>query len=154
MKKLLSLVLTLVFVLTLTGCGGDKVTTASCTYTDDGTTMSFDLSATNDEIDKVKMIVVPANSSMGITSFKDVDDETKEQIKKNFLSTYGLDKQSYDGLEIKIEFDDNVTITFDADLKVADKDLLKKIGMDFEGQDMSLDKAIQDFEEDGFTCKK
>ncbi len=152
MKKLLMLVFSLSFVILLTGCG-DKVKTTVCDYTDSSGKISFDVSATNNEIDKIKMIVVPSNESMSITTFKDIDEETKGIIKESFLATYGLEKDTYDGLKISVEFDDNMTVTFDADLKVADKDLLKKIGMDFEGKDMDFDKFVTNIEAEGYTCK-
>jgi len=154
MKKILSLLLVFTFVIILSGCGKDKVTTTVCNYTDgDGSKMAFDLSATNDEIDRVKMTVVPSNTLMGISSFKDLDDDTKNQIKDAFLAEYGLEKDTYEGLKIEIVFDDNMNITFDADLKVADEEILKKIGMDFEDSDMSLERAIEDMEAEGYTCK-
>lgn len=153
MKKLLMLVFSLTFVVLLTGCG-NEIKTAVCDHTDStGNKITFDVSATNNEIDKIKMIVVPSNESMGIKTFKDVDDETKEAIKKSFLESYGLEKDTYDGLKITIEFDDNMTVTFDADLKVADKELLKKVGMDFEGKDMDIDRFVEDVEKEGYTCK-
>ena len=153
MKKLLMLVFSLTFVVLLTGCG-NEIKTAVCDHTDGtGNKITFDVSATNNEIDKIKMIVVPSNKSMNITTFKDVDDETKEAIKKSFLESYGLEKDTYDGLKITIEFDDNMTVTFDADLKVADKELLKKVGMDFEGKDMDIDRFVEDIEKEGYTCK-
>lgn len=153
MKKLLMLVFSLTFVVLLTGCG-NEIKTAVCDHTDGtGNKITFDVSATNNEIDKIKMIVVPSNESMNITTFKDVDDETKEAIKKSFLESYGLEKDTYDGLKITIEFDDNMTVTFDADLKVADKELLKKVGMDFEGKDMDIDRFVEDVEKEGYTCK-
>ena len=46
-----------------------------------------------------------------------------------------------------------MTVTFDADLKVADKELLKKVGMDFEGKDMDIDRFVENIEEEGYTCK-
>ena len=64
-----------------------------------------------------------------------------------------LEKDTYDGLKITIEFDDEMTVTFDADLKVADKELLKKVGMDFEGKDMDIDRFVENIEEEGYTCK-
>lgn len=153
MKKLLMLVFSLTFVVLLTGCG-NEIKTAVCDHTDaTGNKITFDVSATNNEIDKIKMIVVPSNKSMNITTFKDVDDETKEAIKKSFLESYGLEKDTYDGLKITIEFDDEMTVTFDADLKVADKELLKKVGMDFEGKDMDIDRFVENIEEEGYTCK-
>lgn len=154
MKKLLMLVFSLTFIGLLTGCGSNEIKTAVCDYTDTtGNKITFDVSATDNEIDKIKMIVVPSNESMNITTFKDVDDETKEAIKKSFLDSYGLEKDTYDGLKITIEFDDNMTVTFDADLKVADKELLKKVGMDFEGKDMDIDRFVEDIKEEGYTCK-
>ena len=48
----------------------------------------------------------------------------------------------------------DMVITVDADLEKADPELLKKVGMDFEGADMSLERAIEDMEAEGFTCEQ
>lgn len=163
MKKALTLLLALTLSLTLCACGNtketekgstsDKVTTSTCSSKQSTMETSFDLSATNDEIDKVKMTVIPANSSMGITSFTELDDATKDKIKQEFLKNLGLESSSYEGLEIGVEFNDNMVITIDANLKTADKDILQKLGMNFDGYDMSLKRAVKDMESSGYTCE-
>ena len=154
MKKGLVLLLTMALSMTLCGCGAeDKVTTSSCSISENNMNMTMDFSATNDEIDKVTMTVIPDNEAMGITSFKDLDDDMKTQIKEVFLTSLGLDKDTYDGIKIDVEFDDNMTLTVDIDLKVADEDILTKLGLDLDDADMSLEKSVEDLEESGYTCK-
>jgi len=153
MKKTFALLLMMILTVTLCACGKDKVTTLSCSGEQSGSKMTFDLSATNDTIDKVKMTVVPNNADMQITSFKDLDEATKTQIKDLFLTNLGLEKESYEGLDVIVNFDDNMNIIIDADLKTADKTILTKLGLDFDDKDMSLKRAKEDFESTGFTCK-
>lgn len=154
MKKVLSLLVLGCLTLTLCACGEDKITTATCKTTEDNMTMTFDLTATNDEINKVKLTMIPDNSIFGVESLNILDDEQKEQVKSSMLTSLGLDSDSYEGMEIDIDIEDTMVITIDADLETADPETLKKVGMDFEGADMSLEKAIEDMPSDGFTCEQ
>lgn len=168
MKKILSLLLVGMFSLTLCACGNDtttsqsekeetkkpEVTTASCSMSDEEMTTVIDLSATDDEVDKVKMSVTPSNESMGIDSFEELDAETKEQIKVIMIESLGLDpEKEYKGIKVTVDFDKEMTVNVVADLKTADPEVLKTIGLDFEDADMSLKTSIKDLEDEGLTCK-
>lgn len=154
MKKILSLLSVVVLSLALFGCGKkDEITTASCKTNEDNMEMTFDLTATNDEINKVKLTMIPDNSLFGVESLDILDDEQKETVKTTMLSNLGLDGNTNEGMTIEIDINDTMIIKIDADLETADPETLKKVGMDFDGADMSLEKAIKDMKADGFTCK-
>lgn len=154
MKKLSMVLLSFFVIVFVSGCGKDVVETRTCTSNQNGVEQSFTFTATNDEINKVDMVFTYDNSLFGISSFKDVDNETKEQMKNSMMESFGLEKNKYDGFEIKIDIQDKMTVTINADLKKADKNILSKVGMNFTGdEDMSLKRAVEDSKADGFTCK-
>ena len=157
MKKGFALLFMALAVLTLSGCGEkeDVVTSSNCKLTQaDGSKITINFSATNDEIDHVKMVMIPSNEAMNITTFEDYDETTKQQITDSFLTTMGFDKTSYKGFEIDVEYAKEMTITFDIDLESADNEALKKVGLDFENEtyDMTLAKSVEEVEALGYTC--
>lgn len=155
MKKLSTLLLVLVLTVVLTGCGAkeDVITTKTCTAQYDGYEATYKLTATNDEIDKIKMDIVLDNKTLGVETLATLTDEQKEQIKTNMLSTFGLDSSTNEGLEVIVDIQDQMTVTIDADLKIAEPDVLKNVGLDFSDADMSLEKTVKYFEKDGATCE-
>lgn len=154
MKKLSILVLTIVLALTVTGCGIGKVQTKTCSMGDvNGIDQTFTFSATNGEVDKVELKMVFSNSLFGVNSLATLSDSQKETIKTSILKNLGLEKDSYEGLDIIVDIQEQMTITVKADLAKADPAILKKIGMDFADADMSFDRAISDMEKAGATCK-
>lgn len=153
MKKLSILVLTVVLALTLTGCG-NKVESATCTMGEkNGIDQTFKFSATNGQVDKVELNMVFNNSLFGVKTLDTLTDEQKETIKTTMLKNLGLESDTYEGLEIIVDIKDRMTVTVKADIKVADPEILKKIGMDFDGVDMGYKRAISDMEKAGATCK-
>lgn len=153
MKKISFILLSIVLVLALTGCGGDKITSSTCTTTSDGVTYTYKYSATNDEIDKIEMTLVFDNSTFGVDSLDILTDDQKEQIKVNMLSTLGLDSSNYEGFLFNIDIQDKMIVTVVADLKTADPEVLNKIGLDFSNTDMSLKNAVKDMKESGAVCE-
>lgn len=151
MKKLLTLLMIGGLSLTLCACGKDEVITKTCSGSDDDMTMTFKMTATNDEIDKIEMTVVPNNEAMNIETFEDLTDAQKSQIEESFLTTMGLEEEQ-EGIEVEVKFAKDMTVILKVDLKTADKEILENIGLDFEDKDMSLEKAISDFKEEGYTC--
>lgn len=150
MKKVLVL---FAVAMTLCACGKDKITSNTCTATENNMKMTIKMTATNDEIDKVEMTMIPDNSAMGISSFEDLDDDTKGQVKSLLLTSLGLDKDTYEGIEISVDFNENMIMKLNFDLKVADKAILEKLGLDFEDTDMSLERAVKDMKSSGYTCE-
>lgn len=153
MKKLSILVLTVVLALTLTGCG-NKVESATCSMGEkNGINQTFKFSATNGQVDKVELNMVFNNSLFGIETLDTLNETQKETIKSTMLKNLGLEKDTYEGLEIIVEIKDQMSVTIKADIKKADPAILKKIGMNFEGVDMGYKRAISDMEKAGATCK-
>lgn len=167
MKKLSILLLTFALATTLTtGCGNetkkegkteepkDVITSKTCTLTEEGVMdQEFILTATNDEIDKVKLVMVYDNSMFEVDTLSTLTDDQKEQIKENMLTTLELESDTYEGLTIDIEIEHQMTVTLDADLKKADEEVLKKVGLDFTDADMSLETAVKDLTDGGAVCK-
>lgn len=156
MKKLSILLLTIVLSFVVTGCGNisSAVESKTCSLAEtSGVTQTFKFTAKNDEITGVELKMVFNNSLFNLDTLSTLTDDQKEQIKTNMLKNLGLESDTYEGLEIAIEIKDQMTVTIKADLAKADPEVLKKIGMDFEGADMSFDRAIKDMEASGASCK-
>lgn len=159
MKKLSILLLTMVLALTLTGCGKDTlkedvITSKTCNLKQEGLDQTFKYTATNGEIDKIDLTMVYDNAMFGVDSLNDLTTEQKEQIKANMLKTLGLESTTYEGLIINIDIQDQMTVVLNVDLKKADPEILKKVGLDFTGmEDMSLETAVKDMTSGGATCK-
>lgn len=150
MKKILTLAL--VMILFVCGCGKDEVLTNTCTLKEDGLEQTYKMTATNDEINKVELEIVYDNETLGVDSLEGLTNDQKEQIKTNMLTTLGLEQTTYEGFEIKIDIEEKMTVTIDADLTKADAEVLKKVGLDFSNTDMSLENAVEDFKDTGATC--
>ena len=69
------------------------------------------------------------------------------------ITTLGLESDTYEGLEIIIDIEHQMTVTLAADLNKADDEILKKVGLDFTGADMSLETAVKDLTDSGAVCK-
>lgn len=156
MRKLSILALTIVLAFMVSGCAmtGSKVETKTCTMGEvNGIDQTFVFSATNNEVDKMELKMVFNNSLFGIDTLSTLNDTQKETIKSTMLKNLGLDSDTYEGLEIIVDIDDQMTVEVKADITKADPEVLKKIGMDLTGVDKSFDRAISDMEEAGATCK-
>lgn len=153
MKKLSKLLLVGILATTLTGCGEDVVETKTCSKQNKDYHETYVLTATNDEIEKVELKFVYENSMFGLDTLANLDDATKETIKTSMLKTLGLDSSSYEGFEVNIDIQDQMTVTIKADLTTADAEIMKKVGLDFANTDMSLKRAVSDLEDSGSVCE-
>ncbi len=139
----------------MTGCGKDKITSKTCELNEEGLNMTATMTATNDVVEKIDMTIIPENSYIGIDSFEELDDDQKAVFKDTMLSSLGVTGEE-DGVEVDVKFDKKMTITLNLDFKKADKDVLKTLGFDVENasdEEMSLERAVKDLEDDGATCK-
>lgn len=154
MKKLFALLLTIALSATLVGCSTeDVVETKTCTKEAEGISQTYKLTATNGEIDKVELVMVYDNSIFGLDTLSTLTDDQKELIKTNMLTTLGLESNTYEGFEINVDIQDQMTVTVSADIEKADPEVLKKVGLDFDGVDMDLDNAVDGMTSDGAVCK-
>lgn len=153
MKKIL---MALLACLMIAGCSGKeaKVESASCVIEQAGLmTMDVDLSATNDEIDKMVMKITIDSSLLGGVDLSTLDDDAKAQVQDAMLQQLGLSADTK-GLTTTVEFTDTMVINVDIDLKTASKEDLSKIGLDIDNTDMSFKRFLEDSEKEGFNCTK
>ncbi len=152
MKKTCFIIIFMLIILATTGCVKDKETSKTCTTISDNITYIYKYNATNDIIDKFEMNLLFDNSLFGVDSLDVLTDNQKEQIKLNILNTLGLQNTNYDGISINIDINDKINVSIVADLKIADKDFLKKLGFNFSNTDMSLKNTVKIIEENGAVC--
>ena len=148
MKKIYIL-LVVAFLFVTTGCAKEaKESSKTCTMEEEGLKTVYKLDATDGEINKVSMALAFDDEAMNNLSAED-----QEQFKQAMLDSMGLTDKEYEGISIAFDFKDKVTITITADLNKASKEDMKKVGFDFENEDMNLDNTVKQMEKDGATCK-
>lgn len=167
MKKLSIFLLSMVCAITLSGCGNavddnkdsnknkDVITTKTCTVSEEGfLTEDIVFSATNGKVDKFNIVMTYDNSLFGVDSFAELSEEEKEAMKSEMLSELDSEDYSFEGVDIKVDINDQVVMTMIVDLNKADRELLDEIGFDFSEFDgMSLDEIAAQLTEVGATCK-
>ena len=138
MKKFKLLLLAIVGVFVLTGCGGKTLT---CTMSESESGMEM----------KGKIVA----------KFKD-DKATNDEVKKSWSMMSSLLKSQYsdkkaDGVKVTSKVDDKkYTFNFsvEIDIKKASKDALKEYGIDsLDAEKSGYDDAKKSLEESGFKCK-
>lgn len=152
MKKVLLSIMTIILSLTLCGCGKEKIVTKECSLIQNGMITKVNMTASNDKINKFEMTVVLKSSTLNINSFKELNEATKEQIKENFLTTLKLTKQ-YEGIEVDVSFEENMSVIIKVDIEKADIKKLKELGFDITSTNMSLEKTVKDAQKDGYVCQ-
>jgi len=160
MKKFL--ILLLVTPLVLVGCGKeekeekkeDVIASSTCHLEAGGTDMLIEMKAKNDIINHLDLTYTVTAESIGIKSFEDLDEETKKEAKDQFIKGLGLEKDNYEGIKVNVEIKKDMVFKITIDINKADKEVLEKMGYDFEDIDNSLEKGVKDLEEEGFTCSK
>ena len=149
MKKIIFLILITIII---SGCSKEEFTSKSCNMKENNIRTTFNLTATNKKINKVVMKIEMDNSLLKVESLEILDDKQKTEIKENVLKSLGLDRDEYEGINIEVVINKTIIITINADLNKADKEILKKIGMDFTDADLSLKRTVKSLEEKGAIC--
>ncbi len=166
MKKFL--ILLLVTTLVLVGCGKkddtekdadakkekDVITSSTCRLEEDGMNVLSEIKAKNDIINYIDVAYTVTAEFVGINSFEELDEDTKKEIKDEFIKGFGLEKGSYEGIEVNVETKKDMVFKITIDLNKADKEVLKQMGYDFEDLNMSLENGVEELEQQGFTCSK
>lgn len=152
MLKTMKISLTILLIFISTGCS--KIRTATCEMIQSsGTKMHLEMAAKDDEINTIKMTMTFPSKMFG----EDIDlssltEDQKTDIKNNMLKTLGLDG-NYEGVAINIAINEAMVVVIDINIAKADAEVLEKLSLDFEDDDMNLDNAIIDMEKSGATCK-
>lgn len=153
MKKVLVLLLA---AMMLVGCGGKGKggdESATCTLKQDGVmSMDMTVTATDDEIHAMKMVITVDKDAFGGIDVAALDDATKKQIEDMMLSGFGISADQA-GLKVSIDYTDTMVITLDIDFEKADAAILESMGLDIDNADMSFKRFVEDAEKEGATCK-
>ena len=154
MKKI-SLLLSIMMIVILTGCGvkKDVVSAVTCTKQYEGFYETSKFTATNDKLEKVEISYVYDNSLFEVDTLADLTDDQKEQIKSNMLDTLGLESATYEGFEVVIDVQEEMTVNLKVDLTKVSEEVLNKVGLDFSETNMSFKTGVEELKSDGYTCK-
>lgn len=155
MKKISMLLSAIIMVFVVTGCDEkEEVKTFACTSKFDKYTNTTTLTSENGKVGKVKVTYAYDNEAMGVTSFNDVTDEQKEQIKTNMLTTLGFNDKTYEGFSINVYFDDQMKVDIEVDMDTVEQEALTKVGLNFSNTNLDYDDAVQSYRTGGFTCEE
>ena len=148
MKKIIILV---GLLLLTTGCG-EKINT--CNIKTSKFEQNWKYTSKKDEIKKIELNIVYDNSIFeNIDSFSSLNDREKEVLKEEILSKLGFEKSKYDGFDIDIVITDKISTKALIDISKADKELIKKIGIDFGETGTNINDVIKNMKDNGATCK-
>lgn len=151
MKKLKLLsIITLMAILFVTGCSGEK--TLTCTNTEKASGVQMDqevvMKFKNDKINYVKMTVKSKATSDLIKNNWSIFASTMDQQYTN---------ENSDGVKLTTKNDQenySYDVSLEVDLEKASKDSLSKYGLSsITDDDSSMSEVKKDAEADGFTCK-
>lgn len=149
MKKFKLLLLAIVGIFALTGCGG-KTLTCTMSESESGMEMKGKIVATfkKDKVSKVKMTM----------DAKATDDSVKKNwsLFANTLKSQYSEKKA-DGVKVSSKVDDKkytFSFSLEVDVNKASKDALKEYGIDsLDAEKSGYDDAKKSLEESGFKCK-
>ena len=155
MKKILSILLMGILVISLTGCSTEeelKEQTLVCTTTENDEDMDIEqvisMTYKNDKLKKMKMEV---NTKLNNSAIK----ENWEEFKKSMDE----DNQEFtkDGISLKVDIDDenyeyNTILEIDVD-KATEEDLKEQGFEGLKDDNSTLEDSKEAAEQDGATCK-
>lgn len=160
MKNNLIFLILIIIPLVLCSCKKENViiTSNTCSIAETtGSKLYFTMKANNDIITSISMNYLITPKALGITneginSLEEIDNITLENIKKDFIKELGLENNNQKGIEVNVEFNENMILTIDANLKKSDISILNKIGFNIDSNNMSLSKSVSDFTKKGYSC--
>ena len=147
MKKLISILLTVIMVMSMVACGGTEQT-VTLTYEENGLSYEYTMTAKGDVVKKITQkatIDLTQFPSESIGTFDETREETEKIFDKLSSATYTVD-----------ESDDEIVETIVLDVSSADKieELTDAGVLEFDVDNaniISLEKTIQNLEALGFT---
>ncbi len=145
MKKILILIV----VFLLTGCG-EKINT--CTIKTSEFEQKWKYISKNENVEKIELDISYDNSLFGkIDSFETLTSKEKNVLKNQILSKLGFEKENYPGFDIDIIIDKNINVKVKSDITMVNKELLKKIGLDF--NETNINQIIKHMIDNGAICE-
>ncbi len=145
MKKALILFV----LLLLTGCG-QQINT--CNVKTKELEQKWKYVSKNDKVKEIELEIIYDNSIFeNIDSFESLNDDQKEALKKQILVKLGFEKNNYEGLNIEVTVNKEIAVIVKVDYNKAKKELLTKIGMNLE--DDNINNIMANMKTNGATCK-
>lgn len=145
MKK----VLILLVLLLLTGCG-QQINT--CNVKTKELEQKWKYISKNDRVKEIELEIIYDNSIFeNIDSFESLNEDQKETLKKQILAKLGFEKNNYEGLNIEVTVNKEIAVMVKVDYNKASKDLLTKVGMNLE--DNNINNIMANMKTNGATCK-
>lgn len=145
MKKILILII----IVFLTGCG-EKINT--CNIKTNEFEQNWKYVSKNDELKEIELDITYDNSLFGeIDSFESLNSNQKEVLKNQILKKLGFEKSNYEGFNIDIAINKEIKVMSKINYKKADKELLKKIGIDFDKS--NINDILKDMRSNGAICQ-
>lgn len=145
MKKALILFV----LLLLTGCG-QQINT--CNVKTKELEQKWKYVSKNDKVKEIELEIIYNNSIFeNIDSFESLNDDQKEALKKQILAKLGFEKNNYEGLNIEVTVNKEIAVIVKVDYNKAKKELLTKIGMNLE--DDNINNIMANMKTNGATCK-
>ena len=162
MKKTILLTIIILGTLLSSGCSLNKEELIeepkkekiTCVITEDNSSLkqSYSFEAKDNLINRIKLSIT-YDEVNNITDFSNFTEDQKINFEAVMLNAMGIEKAINDGLEIKMDFNKQLTVTIDADLEKADEELLKAVGLDAETIDLNYEQTIEELKNTGATCQ-
>lgn len=163
MKKIILFTIIIVGTILFTGCSLNseniveeelKQEKITCVITEENSALKqeYSFEAENNLINHIKLSIT-YDEVYDIKDFSNFTEDQKINFEAVMLNAMGIEKAINEGLEIKMDFNKQLTVTIDADLEKADEELLKSVGLDAETIDLNYEQTIEDLKNTGATCQ-
>lgn len=164
MKKIILITTSIILILFLSGCSKNlesvkkveepKEEKITCIIYEDNSNLKqqYSFEAKNNIINHI-ILSITYNQVNGIENFSTFTEDQKLNFESIMLNAMGLEKTKNPGLEVKMDFNEQLTVTIDADLEIANEELLKSVGLDAETIDLDYKNTIEDLKNSGATCQ-
>lgn len=147
MKK----VLILACLLLLTGCG-EKIT--KCNIKTSTFEQNWKYTSKKEKVEEIELNIIYDNSMFeNIDSFKDLTPQEKRVLGDQILSKLGFTSRKNKGFNIDIIVNDQISVKAIIDVSNADKELVKKIGLDLDKTGTNINNIVKNMKDNGATCK-
>lgn len=160
MKKFLHVVMGVVVMIVLAGCGGGSESSESKATTDTyvaelaGAKLEATFTHADDKLLKVEQTMVYPYTYLGFEDASELDEDVKQQLVEQVEAQYDGYSDS-EGTSLASEFtDDGLVLTMSIDLEKADSEAVSSLlGGTSDPKNISYKDTIEEFEANGFEKK-
>ena len=125
----------------------------TCTYSSGSTYQEWNFDIKNDLISKLNIKVNKSSLTYNYETLNNLTSSQKNQIQEEVLYDLGLDRLNYDGIDIKLNYNEYLTIEIDIDYSKAQEDILKKLNLNYDKKTKFSSIKSQLESDNLVTCK-